>query len=133
MSMSDEERAYMERQVDFAMSGYPEYEKPGDRHNEPEGALLEKFPHQEELKEYLIKNEYIEFRGTTKLGTKTFRVLGARGNIAWCCDPECDKIIVDMPLSLFLDEGRGGEIAQHEDCFMRNLNAGHYRLPRDGA
>lgn len=120
----------MRRQVDLAMGGWPDYETAGDEDTEPQGPLLEKFPHQAELKQYLIAKRYIQFRGQCQLGDKTFNVLGPRGNLAWCCDPDCDKVIVDMPLSMFIDEGKGGEIAQHLECFQRNLDAGHYSLER---
>lgn len=131
--MKDKGRAFMERQVDLAMSGWPEYEVEGDEYSEPENPLLESFPHQAELKEYLVKKGYIEFWGTRTFGGKVFNVLGSRGNLAWCCDPECDKVIVGVPITLFVDEGRQGEIAQHQDCFERNLRGGYYSLAKEAS
>ena len=132
--MDANERAFMEREVDMAMAGWPEYEVPGDEDTEPQNPVLESFPHQQELKQYLIEKGYIEFGGYHRmvskqgLESKVFIVLGARGNLAWCCDPGCDKVIVDVPISLFLNLGKRGEIAQHQNCFQQNLTAGYYEL-----
>ena len=123
-------REWMETQVDLAMAGYPEYEIEGDEFTEPQKPLLEQYPNQSELKSYLKAEGYITFWGTHWLGGKEFTVLGPRGNLAWCCDPDCDRVIVDAPVSIFLDQGRKGEIAQHPECFQRNLEAGYYTLER---
>jgi hypothetical protein len=123
-------REWMERQVDLAMAGYPEYEIEDDEFTEPHNPLLEQYPNQRELKSYLEGKGYIEFWGFHWLGGKRFAVLGPRGNLAWCCDPDCDRVIVGVPLSMFLNEGRKGEIAQHPECFERNLQAGCHQLSR---
>lgn len=134
--MEATEREFMERQIDLAMAGRPEHEVPGDEDTEPQKPLLESFPHQKELKKHLQQKGYIEFWGSvqmkSKLGkpAKSFNVLGARGNLAWCCDPDCDRVIVDMPITMFINGGTRGEISQHQGCFERNLNAGYYELPR---
>ena len=114
-------REWMERQVDLAMSGWADEDELTGK------PLLEQYPNQAELKEYLQSKGYIEFSGWYTLGSKRFAVIGRRGNLAWCCDPDCDRVIVGMPLSIFIDGGKG-EIAQHVECFERNLQAGHYQL-----
>lgn len=129
--MDTNARAFMEREVDMAMAGWPEYQVPGDEDTEPQNPVLESFPHQQELKQYLVEQGYIEFGNQvfmrSKKGgrSKVFNTLKFRGNLAWCCDPECDKVIVDMPISLF---GSQGEIAQHQNCFQQNLTVGYYEL-----
>lgn len=127
-TLDEKEKEFIERQIQLALSGCPEYEVPGDEDTDPQGPLLEKYPHQQLLKLYLIRHGHLEFRKRRFLKDKAFNVLGARGNIAWCCDPDCDKVIVDMPISLFINHGTDGEIVQHQECFEKNLRAGYYSL-----
>lgn len=112
----------METLVDHAMSGWPDYvEGDPDEWDDPHDCtpVLEVFPDQPRLKAYLLAQGYLEIRSRHRRGGLAFTVLGKRGNLAWCGDPRCDRVIVEGPLSLFLDEGRAGEIALHWACFER--------------
>lgn len=90
-TLDEKEKEFIERQIQLALSGCPEYEVPGDEDTDPQGPLLEKYPHQQLLKLYLIRHGHLEFRKRRFLKDKAFNVLGARGNIAWCCDPDCRR------------------------------------------
>jgi len=56
---------------------------------------------------------------TVKLCGREFTPLKARGNVAPCLG--CGKLIVGVPLILFLDEGLGGEL---DFCFNCALELG---------
>ncbi len=125
--MTDQEREFMVAQVAKAVDGYADYENVG---GEPGRPVLEIFPHQAELKEYLRSEGLIQFWGMspglsqTTGKQKSYQLLGGRSNLAWCSDPDCDRVIVDVPVSMYLDKGRLGEIAMHPDCFQRNIKEG---------
>ncbi len=53
---------------------------------------------------------------TVKLYGREYTPLKARGNVAPCLG--CGKLIVDVPLILFLDEGLGGELDFCFGCAM---------------
>jgi hypothetical protein len=115
----------METLVGNAMAGWPDYAyEPEDPEEERRDPLLEQFPDQARLKRYLLMHQMLRFKPDVMIGGQLFRVLGPRGNLTWCCLPSCDRVIVDGPLSLFLDEGRRGEITLHWACFEMLVQRG---------
>lgn len=107
--------------VEQAMSGWQD----GD-----EAKLLETYPDQPRLKRYLAEKRYITWWSTTiNMGGREFERLGAHGNLAWCCDKRCDRVIVEMPISLYIREGGAGECTFHPACFENLLHEGVLNLP----
>ena len=129
--MTEAERAWMVAEVDRSLGGHPTPVGAVD----PEGVdepvwALEAFEFQRELKWYLVRQGWLRFADLgVAVGDKVFLAIAARGDVSWCCDPDCDRVLVGMPMSLFHVQGRVQvQIDQHGACFDRNLRAGRFRL-----
>ncbi len=80
-------------------------------------------------KAYLLREGLMSFWDSRELSGKPFNVLGKQV-MYWCCDPDCDRVIVGVPLLMFLDEGRAGAIALHWACAEALMAAGVFALSR---
>ena len=119
----------LEQLIRNALADDVDYPEGTDLEYDPDPIpLLESHPEQAKIKRLLLTDGHITFMADYNLNGLVVMVLGAVGNLHWCCDYDCDSVIVGVPIILFVDEGRGGMISFHAQCFNRLVQEGTMSL-----